>query len=155
MTTSAKLVLSWANFEQWMESLVRELKEHNPPIQLVYGIPRGGSCAAVTLSHRLGVPCVLSLDQVNSFHFAKGIPYESILFVDEIVDSGETMRAYLTIYPKVAHACWCVREAVKEKFPNLLSHMTLESSRGEWVVFPWEDRKSWEQEKEAYNASRQ
>ena len=47
----------------------------------IYGIPRGGLCLAVALSHKLNIELLKE-------------PRNNILIVDDIYDSGETLHRY-------------------------------------------------------------
>ena len=56
-------------------------KYKNKKFTGVYGIPRGGLCLAVSLSHYLNIPLL-------------ELPQDNCLIVDDIYDSGKTLEKY-------------------------------------------------------------
>lgn len=89
----------------------------------IYGIPRGGLVVAVSLSHALGIPLILSRDDISP----------NTLVVDDIVDSGKTLDALtrqlgfrLKVVTLYCHprSTFAPDAYVREK-----KH---------WIVFPWE-----------------
>ena len=145
-----KLLLTWANFEQWMQELVPVLRS-TAGIEAVYGPPRGGLIPAVTLSHRLGVKWLQTTTDVDLF-IASGTPQNRILWVDEIVDSGRTLEQWTAAYPAARCAAWCARPEMVRRFPWLITHVVPEVD--DWLVFPWEDRNGWQQEQQDYQRRR-
>lgn len=145
-----KLVLTWPNFEQWMESLAQILRFRHPQLHAVYGPPRGGSIPAVVLSHRLNLLHVQSIDHLNLIRAT--VPASGVLWVDEIVDSGRTLETHRRAFPGTIQAAWCVRAAQMSRFPDLIAHMVPPDD--DWLVFPWEDRRNWEKEQQDYHARR-
>lgn len=84
----------------------------------LYAIPRGGIPAMYAI---LGMaePLVLSRLRVTED------PSEADIFIDDIIDSGETMRRYSDEYPG-------------RPFYALVDKTSGEDSTLGWVVFPWE-----------------
>lgn len=82
----------------------------------VYAIPRGGIPVLYVLHTRLNIVIVND-------------PKEADIFIDDISDSGETMRRYLSINPDAS-------------FIALIDKINSERHRqefgGRWIVFPWE-----------------
>lgn len=78
-----------------------------------YPIPRGGVAAAYAVYDSTYCPFVI----VNS-------PVEADFFIDDIIDSGETMRRYCDEYPE-------------RPFFALIDKLSGEAAN-EWIVFPWE-----------------
>lgn len=93
--------------------LVKRQSENN--FSSVYGIPTGGCCVALMLRDLLEVPIVASAD-------------EDSLIVDDLVDSGRTLRPYMEagmmcdVLIRKPHSPFC------DDVPE----------RDGWVVFPWE-----------------
>ena len=145
-----KLVLTWANFEQWMQELVPVLRSQGE-VTAVYGPARGGLVPAVTLSHRLGIKYLQNIAELE-LHLASGGGHRQILWVDEIVDSGRTLEQWIAAYPGTICAAWCARPEMITKFPWLKVHLVPDAA--DWLVFPWEDRCSWEQDQKDYQSRR-
>lgn len=78
-----------------------------------YPIPRGGVAAAYAVYDSTYCPFVI----VNT-------PEDADFFIDDIIDSGETMRRYCDDYPE-------------RPFFALIDKLNGERE-GEWLVFPWE-----------------
>ena len=124
-----KHYMSWMGFEYAISELVKDYKKNDYKCDYIYGPPRGGLPIAVTLSHRLDIPILNSQDE----YFEKYTnPRVKILVVDDIADTGETLKpligpniiTYTIYYHKqsiVTPSAW-----VFEK-------------KNEWVVFPWEE----------------
>lgn len=146
-----KLVLTWPNFEQWIETLCPLLCSRHPNLTAVYGPPRGGLVPAVTLSHRLGLRHLETVGQLEMQLASGGSPGQ-ILWVDEIVDSGVTLETWRRAFPGTVQAAWCVRAKQMSRFPDLIAHMVPDDA--DWLVFPWEDRRNWEREQQDYQSRR-
>lgn len=78
-----------------------------------YPIPRGGIAAAYAIYAQYECPFVI----VNT-------PEEADFFIDDIIDSGETMKRYCDEYPS-------------KMFFALIDKLNGEF-KDQWVVFPWE-----------------
>jgi len=114
---------------EW-EELIKLLKKvvvkiDTQKYKAIYGIPRGGIVIAVVLSHMINKPIILKLE--------KKIERE-ILIVDDIVDSGETLKTAKTLYPNTDF----LSLFVKEKTPLLPDYYGEVVPQHLWVVFPWE-----------------
>ena len=84
----------------------------------LYAIPRGGIPALYAIL-ALAEPLVLSRMRVVE------TPEEADIFVDDIIDSGETMKRYCDEYPG-------------RPFYALVDKTNLVDADLGWVVFPWE-----------------
>ena len=76
--------------------------------------------------HKLGLPLTLT-------------PYASMLWCDDIVDTGETFLKMKQKFPK---AVYC--SLLAKKFHSEVFHVCDYSEKNEWVVFPWETEESTE-----------
>jgi len=86
-----KVVIGWRTFDIACIKIAEWAKEKG--FKNVYGIPRGGLVVAIKLSHLLDIPLTFRLSK-------------NTLVVDDIVDSGKTLRKYkkyktATIYKQV------------------------------------------------------
>lgn len=106
------------------------LPKHGPIV--VYGIPRGGLIPAVILSHALEkerqVRLVTSLD-----HLDPG-DWHRLVIVDELVDSGDTIRSLKTRFPESITVAVYQRHTAK--FGADIVGRLIDNDN--WLVFPWE-----------------
>ena len=73
--------VSWELIDDCVTDIAFYLKDTGKIFKGVFGIPRGGSLLAVMLSHKMNIPYIDRFDDVN----------ESIIIIDDIVDTGKTM----------------------------------------------------------------
>ena len=117
---------TWQQFDEAVDIIVESLRVKGlmSKVSQVYGIPRGGLVLAVALSHRLNVSLVQSLDDV--------IVGDGTLIVDDISDSGQTLRRFGPLG---------VCAATIHKVPNTVcvpDVWVFERGVNEWIVYPWE-----------------
>lgn len=111
---------SWKEFEKDIPKIVKLIKKKKLKFDNIYGIPRGGLCLAVCLSHYLGVPLA---DKIKS----------NTLIVDDVSDTGETLLKYRKFNnPTVAVFC-----CPKTKF---IPDVWIRQKGNKWIVFPWEKK---------------
>jgi hypoxanthine phosphoribosyltransferase len=109
---------------------------------VITGEPRGGLPLAVALSHKLGV----------DFLSQEGIPEQySVLWIDDILDSGRTLEAARLRY---SHHSRLVLAVWVTKKPNEPVHSVLAVDPKTWIVFPWEDGHKARADRMAYLKSR-
>ena len=108
---------SWSEFDKSVEYIAKKCKFLE--ISGIYGIPRGGLCLAVALSHKLKINLISQ-------------PIKNSLIVDDIYETGITLKAFkhiegamfFVLFSKVSPTWW-----------NSV-HI---SEKSEWIVFPWEN----------------
>jgi hypoxanthine phosphoribosyltransferase len=123
-----KLFLEWRDIEIAIESLAHQIKSSNEPIEAITGLPRGGLIPAVLLSHKLELPYVeLSNEESEK--------YDIILVVDDICDSGETLKEYHQFFT-TATIHYKQLAVVKPDFYYSLA------PEDKWIVYPWENKDS-------------
>lgn len=108
--------LTWADFDRAADLIAAEFAG---AVGAVYGAPRGGLPLAVALSHRLGVP------------LAGSLAAPEVLWVDDIVDTGQTLAVAKAAHPRLRCAAW-----VRRGDHAVFAPITLQTER--WVLFPWE-----------------
>lgn len=121
---TGKRIMNWESFSTAAEFLLPKINKKQ--FTCIYGQPRGGLILAVILSHKLGLPLSLT-------------PYPSMLWCDDIVDSGNT---YLKMKQKFPKAIYC--SLLAKKFQNEVLHAFDYSDKNEWIIFPWETKESTE-----------
>jgi hypoxanthine phosphoribosyltransferase len=123
-----KVYVGWGELEESVSKLVSNIKE----IDYVIGIPRGGLIIAVMVSHRLGIKH-MTIDHLekleeDGFDLIK----KRILIVDDISDSGQTLKRYKK--DGYTTATLDVRNStitVPDHYVNWLDNTN-------WIVYPWE-----------------
>jgi hypoxanthine phosphoribosyltransferase len=121
--------ITWAEFDDAMAILPR------PICDSFYPVPRGGLVLAVALSHRWNKPIVSR-------------PTHMSIIVDDIVDSGQTLRKLRPQYPYPAYVL-CKRSSCKE----IAIHTGMIIENDDWIVFPWEDKTKAEEDYELYTTT--
>lgn len=126
--------LTWNEFDNAVEHLASQLEKYKFN-SVIYAQPRGGLCLAVALSHATGIPLVT--DKMGVIR--------RIIWVDDIVDSGRTLRhakqftpkstVYVAWYTKGHEPCDYFYSAVKD----------------DWIVFPWEAKDKAKEDKDEYD----
>ncbi len=124
-----KVFMSWKWVDDQIDELAKRLKDRK--LRYISGIPRGGLIPAIMLSHKLGVTYI-PFDEAKKYgrHDIR-FKNEDILLVDDICDSGVTMKDYA---PRFITATLCLRY-VSETIPEYYGEK-IEDDR--WLVFPWE-----------------
>ena len=131
-------------FNVGIDTILQQIKKSEWMPDLIVGITRGGLIPAVYLSHRLDVPLVcydpkpkLHLD-ISDFNV-----YPKILVVDEIIDSGSTIKELLDIFQGIGYncefrtACLVVNTAQDFK-PDYLTYVIDRKNETAFIKFPWE-----------------
>ena len=125
--------LNWLEFDSCIYSIFNRCKDKN--FEGVYGLPRGGLCLAVALSHSLGIP-LLEKPQDNS------------IIVDDIYDTGHTLEKIKKIKGSETHVWISKRKPTWWK-----SYKYIQDN--EWIVFPWENINTAAQDRDLYYKSRE
>ncbi len=108
---------TWSEFDKSVEHIANECKLFE--FSGIYGVPRGGLCLAVALSHKLKINLISE-------------PIKNSLIVDDIYETGITLNSFkdiegamfFVLFSKVTPTWW---NTVKI------------SNKREWIVFPWEN----------------
>jgi len=120
-------IVDWKDFDH----MVRKIADWAKDFDYIYGELRGGLVPAVALSHLTGIPMTNRTD----------LP--STLWIDDIIDSGETVG---NAYDFAGRAALYKRRGVDaDAFycKEFVDH---------WVVFPWEDINKAKADRDAYEA---
>jgi len=125
--------LSWQQFDQAVSALAQEFKGRT--CSGVFGVPRGGLCLAVALSHALERPLLLA-------------PAADALIVDDVYETGRTLEALREQFPDASFAVWVSK--CQARWWTTVEVSTVE----EWLVFPWENSEKASADQAAYRASR-
>ena len=108
---------TWNDFDKSVEHIANKcnLLEFSG----IYGIPRGGLCLAVALSHKLKINLISE-------------PKKNSLIVDDVYETGITLNTFKDIEGAMFFVLF---SKIKPKWWNTV-HISKEK---EWIVFPWEN----------------
>ena len=123
---------TWNDFDKSVEYIANKCKYSK--LSGVYGVPRGGLCLAVALSHKLNIQLIEK-------------PLKNSLIVDDVFETGFT----LSNFKNIEGANFFV--LVSKKKPIWWNTVTL-SYKKEWIVFPWENKKNEIREETEYKKKR-
>ena len=123
---------SWREFDQSVDYIANQCKEMK--LTGIYGVPRGGLCLAVALSHKLNLKLIEK-------------PLKNSLIVDDVYETGITLSNFKNIEGVNFFVL------VSKKKPIWWNSVDL-SFKEEWIVFPWENRENEFNEKKEYKIKR-
>ena len=108
---------TWSEFDKSVEYIANKCKFFD--FNGIYGVPRGGLCLAVALSHKLKINLLSE-------------PIKNSLIVDDIYETGITLNSYKDIEGAMFYVLF---SKIKPKWWNTV-HM---AEKRDWIVFPWEN----------------
>jgi len=120
-----KRFIEWRDIDDAVERLAINITNSKIKLSAIKGIPRGGMILAVMLSHRLKIP--LTTD---------GVIDNTVLVVDDICDSGHTLKNY---EPYRCPTATIHYKTSAEYEPHFWWRI---ASLNEWIVYPWESKDS-------------
>ena len=96
----------------------------------IYGVPRGGLCLAVALSHKLKINLITE-------------PIKNSLIVDDVYETGITLNnhkdiegaMFFVLFSKIKPTWW---------------NTVYVSNKSQWIVFPWENTSNAKSDREDY-----
>ena len=108
---------TWREFDESVEQIAHKcrFKEFSG----IYGVPRGGLCLAVALSHKLKIGLISK-------------PIKNSLIVDDVYETGLT----LTTFKDIEGAMFFV---LFSKIKPTWWTTVFVSKKSQWIVFPWEN----------------
>ena len=123
---------SWSEFDKSVDYIANQCKLLK--LSGIYGVPRGGLCLAVALSHKLNIQLIEK-------------PLKYSLIVDDVFETGFT----LSNFKNIEGAKFFVLVSKKEPIWWNTVNVTF---KNEWIVFPWEDKKNEFKEVTEFNEKR-
>ena len=117
-----KIFIDWQKFEYLVEELAIKVNLELKSIKYIHGLSRGGLIPAVMLSHKLQIPYLddPSLEK-----------REDILIVDDIADSGKTLKEWSNFQTAVLH----YKPHSSLVAPTLYAE---KHTTDDWIIYPWE-----------------
>ena len=108
---------TWSEFDKSVEEIADKCRFRE--FSGIYGVPRGGLCLAVALSHKLKIELISK-------------PIKNSLIVDDVYETGHTLTTFRDIEGAVFFVLF---SKVKPTWWNTL----FISKKSQWIVFPWEN----------------
>ena len=123
---------TWDEFDKSVDYIANQCKKLK--LSGIYGVPRGGLCLAVALSHKLNVKLIEK-------------PLKSSLIVDDVYETGMTLSNFKNIEGVNFFVLFSKRKPIWWNAVNL-------SFKEEWIVFPWENIENGLNEEKEYKFKR-
>ena len=119
---------TWREFDKSVEHIYNKCKFIE--FSGIYGVPRGGLCLAVALSHKLNINLISK-------------PKKNSLIVDDVYETGITLNTFKNIEGAMFFVLY---SKIKPIWWNTV-HL---SKNSEWIVFPWENAANLESDRDEY-----
>ena len=128
--TKIKMInyFTWSEFDTSVEQIAKKCRFKD--VSGIYGVPRGGLCLAVALSHKLKIELISK-------------PIKNSLIVDDVYETGLT----LTTFKDIEGAMFFV---LFSKIKPTWWNTVFISKKSQWIVFPWEDTLNTKSDREMY-----
>ena len=123
---------TWGDFDKSVDYIANQCKFQK--FSGIYGVPRGGLCLAVALSHKLDTQLIEK-------------PFKNSLIVDDIFETGITLSNFKHIEGVKFYVL------VSKKRPIWWNTVKISYKR-EWIVFPWENKKNKIKDEKEYHEKR-
>ena len=108
---------TWNDFDKSVEQIANKCQFIE--FTGIYGVPRGGLCLAVALSHKLKINLISE-------------PKKNSLIVDDVYETGITLKSFKDIEGAMFFVLF---SKIKPTWWNTV----FISKKSDWIVFPWEN----------------
>tara|TARA_B100000530_G_scaffold53500_1_gene30052 strand:- start:15 stop:410 length:396 start_codon:yes stop_codon:yes gene_type:complete len=119
---------TWSDFDKSVLHIANKCKSLE--LSGIYGVPRGGLCLAVALSHKLNINLISE-------------PRKNSLIVDDVYETGITLN---TLKDIDGATFFVLFSKMKTKWWNTV----FISEKSEWIVFPWENTYNFQSDRNDY-----
>ena len=119
---------TWIEFDKSVEHIANKCKFLK--FSGIYGVPRGGLCLAVALSHKLKINLISE-------------PIKNSLIVDDVYETGITLNTFKDIEGAMFFVLF---SKIKPTWWNTV----FLSEKSEWIVFPWENNLNSQSDRNKY-----
>ena len=123
---------TWSEFDRSVEYIANQCKSFE--LSGIYGVPRGGLCLAVALSHKLNIKLIEK-------------PIRNSLIVDDVFETGLTLSNFKNIKGANFYVLFSKKKPIWWNAVNL-------TYKEEWIVFPWENKENELYEQKNYKRQR-
>ena len=122
------IYFTWSDFDKSVLHIANKCKSLE--LSGIYGVPRGGLCLAVALSHKLNINLISE-------------PKKNSLIVDDVYETGITLNTlkdidgatFFVLFSKIKATWW---------------NTVFISEKSEWIVFPWENTYNFQSDRNDY-----
>ena len=119
---------TWSEFDKSVEHIANKCRFIK--FSGIYGVPRGGLCLAVALSHKLKIKLISE-------------PTKNSLILDDVYETGTTLKTlkdiegamFFVLFSKIKPTWW---------------NTVFISKKSKWIVFPWENSLNSKSDREEY-----
>jgi xanthine phosphoribosyltransferase len=144
MVDDSKLHITWEELEKDCRDLADMLQKQGP-VHGIVGIARGGLVPAAIITNALNIRNVKTV-AITSYNGSQQVTAELLgsvdtikdgegwIFVDDLVDTGQTAKLIHKRYPKAKLAVVYAKPDGQESTDFFVRLLKQEA----WVVFPWE-----------------
>ena len=119
---------TWSEFDKSVEHIANKCKFLD--FSGIYGVPRGGLCLAVALSHKLKINLISE-------------PKKNSLIVDDVYETGITLNTFKDIEGAMFFVLF---SKIKPTWWNTVNI----SKKKDWIVFPWENPINFNRDRKEY-----
>ncbi len=119
---------TWSEFDKSVEHIANKCRFLE--LSGIYGVPRGGLCLAVALSHKLKINLISE-------------PIKNSLIVDDVYETGVTLSTFKDIEGAVFFVLF---SKIKPTWWNTV----FITKKSEWIVLPWENTLNSRNDREEY-----
>ena len=119
---------TWSDFDRSVVYIANKCKFLE--FSGIYGVPRGGLCLAVALSHKLKINLISE-------------PKKNSLIVDDVYETGITLNNLKDIEGAMVFVLF---SKIKPTWWNTV----FISEKCEWIVFPWENTQNIQSDRNEY-----
>ena len=119
---------TWSEFDKSVEHIANKCKYLE--FSGLYGVPLGGLCLAVALSHKLKINLITE-------------PIKNSLIVDDIYETGVTLNSFKDIEGAMFYVLF---SKIKPTWWNTV----FISEKSQWIVFPWENSENLNTDRDEY-----
>ena len=123
---------TWSEFDKSVEHIYNKCKLIE--FSGIYGVPRGGLCLAVALSHKLKINLIPK-------------PIKNSLIVDDVYETGITLNNFKNIEGAMFFVLF-------SKINPIWWNTVHISKKSEWIFFPWENASNLRSDRDQYNNKR-
>ena len=123
---------TWDEFDKSVEDIANKCKFLE--LSGIYGIPRGGLCLAVALSHKLKINLISD-------------PIKNSLIVDDVYETGITLKTFKNIEGAKFFVLF------SKQNPTWWNSVYI-SEKSDWIVFPWENNLNTQIDRNNYSKKR-
>ena len=123
---------TWSEFDKSVEQIANKCRFKD--FSGIYGVPRGGLCLAVALSHKLKIELISQ-------------PIKNSLIVDDVYETGITLNTFKNIEGAKFFVLF------SKQNPTWWNSVYI-SEKSDWIVFPWENNLNTQIDRNNYSKKR-